>query len=227
MGAASMYNLPLLLQNNEALESIKNSKIVHQEAFFTVHSPDVGLEIRRICLENDIITSFNLCGEYVFKRDKNAVLPYIYSCDIIIGNLVEFFALCDELRIPHDNANQALLDVHQIMLDSVKTCRNYAIECMKDYVKVLIITNDDKPVHCITKSDGLIEYAIPAVDERLIKDTTGAGDAFLGGFLYGILQNAPIRKCLQIGCKMAAEIIQCQGCIVPNNKDPATFIDQL
>lgn len=40
-------------------------------------------------------------------------------------------------------------------------------------------------------------------------DTTGAGDAFHGGFLYGLLQNEDIEKSLRIGCAVAA--LGCRG----------------
>ncbi|MGI9104854.1 MAG: carbohydrate kinase family protein [Pyrinomonadaceae bacterium] len=36
------------------------------------------------------------------------------------------------------------------------------------------------------------------------RDTTGAGDAFHAGFLYGMLQNEEIEACLTIGCAVAA-----------------------
>ena len=35
-------------------------------------------------------------------------------------------------------------------------------------------------------------------------DTTGAGDAFHGGFLYGLLQGEEIETCMKIGCAVAA-----------------------
>lgn len=226
MGAASMYTVPLLLDNDEALSSIKNSKIVHLEAFFTVHSPDVGLEISRICVANDIITSFNLCGEYIIDKNKDAVLPYVDACDILIGNTIEFFTLCDALQIKRDDVKQAVKEVHKKMMNGVKKRENNAIKCMQDYVKILIITDGNNPLCCMTNHRGIIEYPIPYVDEHLIKDTTGAGDAFLGGFLYGILHEASILKCLELGCKIAAEIIQEHGCVLPN-KNPALFTNIL
>jgi sulfofructose kinase len=35
-------------------------------------------------------------------------------------------------------------------------------------------------------------------------DTTGAGDAFHGGFLYGLVQGEDIETCLRVGCAVAA-----------------------
>jgi ribokinase len=44
-----------------------------------------------------------------------------------------------------------------------------------------------------------------------IADTTGAGDAFCAGFLYGLLQNMPAWKCGQIGNAVAQIKIQYHG----------------
>lgn len=41
-----------------------------------------------------------------------------------------------------------------------------------------------------------------------VKDTTGAGDAFVAGFLSGVLRNAPISRCVQLGTTASAFVIQ-------------------
>jgi sugar/nucleoside kinase (ribokinase family) len=45
--------------------------------------------------------------------------------------------------------------------------------------------------------------AVPARQVKVV-DTTGAGDAFNGGFLAAWLRGAPLRRCLELGNRMGA-----------------------
>ncbi len=63
---------------------------------------------------------------------------------------------------------------------------------------------------CVILSDGQ-SVAVPAEPiERLI-DTTGAGDQFAAGFLYGVIRGASAELCGRMGCVAAAEVIQHLG----------------
>ncbi|MDD3430110.1 MAG: fructoselysine 6-kinase [Oscillospiraceae bacterium] len=41
-----------------------------------------------------------------------------------------------------------------------------------------------------------------------VVNTVGAGDSFIAGFLYGVLNGMPIKDCLKEGAKIAAEVVQ-------------------
>ncbi len=59
-------------------------------------------------------------------------------------------------------------------------------------------------------------------------DTTGAGDAFHGGFIYGLLQGEEIETSLKIGCAVAA--LDCRGlgarAALPTRDELAAFLDE-
>lgn len=57
----------------------------------------------------------------------------------------------------------------------------------------------------IKQGDNL--YHIPAESVKAI-DTTGAGDVYAAGFLYGYANNMPLEQCAQIGTICAAQVIE-------------------
>lgn len=58
--------------------------------------------------------------------------------------------------------------------------------------------------------DGRVER-VPAHPVERVVDTTGAGDSFAAGFLYGLSRGWPPRRCAELGGVVAAEIISQVG----------------
>ena len=52
---------------------------------------------------------------------------------------------------------------------------------------------------------------VPAVPVEHVLDTTGAGDLFAAGFLYGYTRDRPLSECAHIGAIAAAEVISHVG----------------
>ena len=55
------------------------------------------------------------------------------------------------------------------------------------------------------------EYIINPIKVKSPVDTTGAGDLFASGFLYGYIHTSSIKECGNLGSKAAAEIITYYG----------------
>ena len=55
------------------------------------------------------------------------------------------------------------------------------------------------------------EYNVNSSNVKKIVDTTGAGDLFASGFLFGLIKKLPIEECGTLGSKAAAEIIAYYG----------------
>ena len=58
-------------------------------------------------------------------------------------------------------------------------------------------------------------YAVTPLEKEKLVDTNGAGDAFVGGFLAGLLRSKPIAACVEAGHYAAREVIQKSGCCFP------------
>jgi sugar/nucleoside kinase (ribokinase family) len=61
----------------------------------------------------------------------------------------------------------------------------------------------------IVTADGVVETAAHPV--RRVVDTTGAGDLFASGFLYGLTQGRDLPDCARLATLAAAEVISHVG----------------
>lgn len=84
-----------------------------------------------------------------------------------------------------------------------------ALTCLADYV--------EQPVVKLGKEGALVWHEntsvhIPPVDFTPV-DATGAGDAFLGGVTYGLLQGWDILRCVQLGNYSGGKATTAIGCL--------------
>ena len=82
------------------------------------------------------------------------------------------------------------------------------INFTKKLNKLIVITRGDKGAIAINKNE-IVEC--PAKKNLQIKDLTGAGDLFAGGFLHGLINNKSTRESLETGTEMSSKIIQIIG----------------
>lgn len=62
---------------------------------------------------------------------------------------------------------------------------------------------------------GTEEFYVPALSVGNVVDTTGAGDYFASGFLYGLTGGYSLEKCAKIGSILAGNVIQVIGTHMP------------
>ena len=61
---------------------------------------------------------------------------------------------------------------------------------------------------------------IDADSVKQVVDTTGAGDLFAAGFIYGLTNNASHKACAQFGAVLGAEVVQVIGAAIPSERWP-------
>ena len=82
------------------------------------------------------------------------------------------------------------------------------INFAKELKKLIVVTRGNKGAVAINKNE--IEECT-AKEGLQIKDLTGAGDLFAGGFLHGLINNKSTKESLEIGTEMSSRVIQMIG----------------
>ncbi|OBT58340.1 hypothetical protein VE04_01341 [Pseudogymnoascus sp. 24MN13] len=74
--------------------------------------------------------------------------------------------------------------------------------------RLAIITQGTLPTIVATQGKGTKSYPVHAIDPKAICDTNGAGDAFAGGFVAGLVQNKSVEESVDMGQWLARLGIQ-------------------
>lgn len=192
IGAAEVLNLLSLLTQPDFSTLFSTSDIIFIEAYFLTNRFEAASHIVELCQDKTLV--FNLCGDYVFSVVPEPVKHLVLSANLIFGNRAEYNALAKLLNY--------------------KTTEDLAVNLAKTKGKTLVITDGPRPVKCYSLEE-VFEITPPVIDATQISDTTAAGDAFIGGFLAGLVLSMDLRKCLSVACYAAASIIKERGCTLP------------
>jgi len=83
-----------------------------------------------------------------------------------------------------------------------------AMEATRKEAKIAALTRSEKGSVVVKGGE---TYAVPAGPVAKVVDTTGAGDLYAAGFLFGYTHGKPLAECARLGGLAAAEIISHVG----------------
>tara|TARA_B100001287_G_scaffold261232_1_gene250093 strand:+ start:40 stop:972 length:933 start_codon:yes stop_codon:yes gene_type:complete len=175
--------------------------------------------------ENDINTSAVKNSEILFLEGylwdegdpKKAFEKAIANSNKTAMSLSDLF--CVERHKPHfldlvkNKLDITFANEQEIMsLINVKNF-NDVVDFAKEVNKLIVITRGHKGAIAINK-DEIVECT--ADKDLKIKDLTGAGDLFAGGFLHGLINNKSVKESLETGTEMSSKVIQIIGARLNN-----------
>ena len=170
-------------ENDIDPNAIKNSEILFLEGYlWDEGEPKKAFEK---AINNSNKVAMSLSDLFCVQRHKPHFLNLVKNkLDITFANEQEIMSLIDVKKFE---------DV---------------IDFAKKVERLIVITRGDKGAIAINKSE--VEEC-SAKNNLKIKDLTGAGDLFAGGFLHGLINNKPIKESLQNGTDMSSKVIQIIG----------------
>jgi sugar/nucleoside kinase (ribokinase family) len=82
------------------------------------------------------------------------------------------------------------------------------LEAIRDYDNLFVMTRSDKGSVIVRPGERHVQKATPV---ETVIDTTGAGDAYCAGFLYGWVHDRTLAECARAGTLCATAVIQQVG----------------
>ena len=170
--------------------------------------------------ENDINTNAVKSSEILFLEGylwdegepKKAFEKAINNANKVAMSLSDLF--CVERHKPRfldlvkNNLDITFSNEQEIMsLIDVKKF-DEVINFAKEVNNLIVITRGEKGAVAINKKE-IVECS--AKKDLQIKDLTGAGDLFAGGFLHGLINNKSTKESLETGTEMSSKVIQIIG----------------
>ena len=170
--------------------------------------------------ENDIDTNAVKNSEILFLEGylwdegepKKAFEKAINNSNKVAMSLSDLF--CVERHKPHflelvKNKLDITFANEQEIMSLIQVNRfDEVINFAKEINKLIVITRGDKGAVAINKNQ-ITECS--AKENLKIKDLTGAGDLFAGGFLHGLINNKSIKESLETGTEISSKVIQIIG----------------
>jgi adenosine kinase len=177
---------------------IQSIDIFYSAGFFLTVSPQTVVEIGKHCAEHNKILVWCAAAPFIveFFYDRlQAVLPYM---DYIVANETEAEKLIDKLGLQGKSLVEVMKTISELPKVNQKRSRT------------VIFTYGPDPVQIYSEGK-LHKFDVPPIEKSAIVDTNGAGDAFLGGFLAGLIQDKPLEICVKGGLYAARHILQVSG----------------
>ena len=170
-------------ENDIDAYAVKNSEILFLEGYlWDEGEPKKAFEK---AINNANKVAMSLSDLFCVERHKPHFLDLVKNkLDITFANEQEIMSLIDVKKF-----------------DDV-------IKFAKETNKLIVITRGDKGAIAINKGE-IIECV--AKKNLKIKDLTGAGDLFAGGFLHGLINNKTTKESLETGTEMSSKVIQIIG----------------
>lgn len=191
------------------LEKPENEAIIKAAKYFYIGGFHLTVSVDNIkklgkeaAASKDKIAVINFSAPFIpefFKDQLDSVLPYI---DIVIAN---------------ESEAEAYAKSHGIAAttDLVAIAKQVASLPKENSAKprTVVFTHGTEPTVSVTydiatKKFVVNEYPVQSIAAEKLKDTNGAGDAFAGGFVAGIVKGFDLKKSIDLGQWLAKVSIQ-------------------
>lgn len=178
------------------VEDFQQSRHVHIEGY-QLFNRDLMWAILKAAKAADCTISLDMASFEVVHAAAD-ILPEILEnyVDVVLANEEEAAAYFTGQELSLEEMAEAF----------AKLCRVAVVKLGKE--GAWIVSGEEK----VRVDAVVVDHAV---------DTTGAGDLWAAGFLYGWTQNAPLAACGKMGAVLGAEVVKIIGAAIPEDIWPS------
>ncbi|KAA0717949.1 Adenosine kinase [Triplophysa tibetana] len=202
LAAANSYKKEKHLDLEENWKLVEKAHVYYIAGFFLTVSVESILKVAKHASKNNKIFCLNLSAPFIcefFKEDLMKVMPYV---DILFGNELLQPMRGRERDGETENIEEIAMKAQSLPKENKKRQR-------------IVVFTQGKEGTIMTKDDKVEMFSVLEIKKSEIVDTTGAGDAFVGGFLSQLVQDKTFEQCIRAGHYAANVVIRQAGCTFP------------
>jgi sugar/nucleoside kinase (ribokinase family) len=178
---------------------IKDAEVLYLEGYLWDEPETIAAlrEAIEIAKDNDVKVAFTLSDAFCVERHKSDFLNMMASFDILFANEIEMKVLIGE---------------------------DFAVNNYQKVKEVIGYRNPQLVVAMTMSQKGAVVFSgqnqhhVPTTKIDKLIDTTGAGDAFAAGFLYGIDNDLTVKQSASLGNVFAGGVITQVGARLDKEK---------
>ncbi len=175
---------------------------VNHDRTFVGARPGVRSQFRWQQIPISIWTSSRVTHTTVYGRVDD-LLPHLFGERVLVT-----YDFSREFRPEH---RDLLPFIHVAFVSAAhlteSETRKLAEDLLRHGTSTAVLTRGEHGSLAMTRD---AVFKCDALDVPIV-DTLGSGDAFIAGYVYGLLHKEPIQLCLESGRDMAARALQCLG----------------
>lgn len=191
LGAANHYDMEHL-KSPEVWKLVENATHYFVGGYHVTVCPPAIIALGEEAAKNNKIFAFSLSAPFIpqfFKDPVDACAPY---WDYVVGNETEALSYAESHGLETKDIKE--IAKHLASLPKANTRRE----------RVAIVTQGTLPTIVAVNGKEVEEYKVHEISKSDINDTTGAGDAFAGGFMAGIVNGKSLKESIDMGQWLAS-----------------------
>lgn len=199
--AASQKYTQEHFESAEIQQVVKQAKIIYSAAYFLATSPATVHALGTHCAAENKIFALSFGAAYIAKQFAEPLLKAIEYSDFIFATETDVREFAKSQEYHADNVKDIALLIAQLPRASGSGSKR---------ARVVVVTRGREST-VVAQQTRVVELPVPFRKEEVV-DPNGVGDAFVGGFLAGLVRGLDLQERVNAGHYAAFVVSQASGC---------------